>query len=81
MTETRRWPLRYGFAALAVAAAVGLAFVPALGPAGGSLMFMAVLLGAWFGGLGPGVLATLASVRLVAGATTTSVGLRCWAPR
>src|SRR5262249_11414689 len=55
MTKTRRWPLRYGFALLAVAAAVGLALVPVLRPAGGSLLLMAVLLGAWFGGLGPGL--------------------------
>ena len=55
MTKTRRWPIRYGFAALAFAAGVGLAFVPVLSRAGGSLMFMVVLLGAWFGGLGPGL--------------------------
>src|SRR5262245_738434 len=58
---TRRWPLRYGFALLAVAAALGLAFVPVLGPAGASLLLMAVLLSAWFGGLGPG----LSSVALI----------------
>ena len=56
MMKTRRWPLRYGFALLAVAAAVGLALVPVLKPAGGSLLLMAVLLSAWSGGLGPGLL-------------------------
>src|SRR5262245_48932330 len=61
MTKTRRWPLRYGFALLAVAAAIGLAFVPVLRPAGASLLLMAVLLSAWFGGLGPG----LSSVALI----------------
>jgi PAS domain S-box-containing protein len=55
MMKTRRWPLRYGFALLAVAAAVGLALVPVLKPAGGSLLLMAVLLSAWCGGLGPGL--------------------------
>jgi PAS domain S-box-containing protein len=55
MTKMRRWPVRYGFALLAVAAAIGLAFVPVLRPAGASLLLMAVLLSAWFGGLGPGL--------------------------
>ena len=57
---TSRWPLRYGFALLAVAAAIGLA-LPVLRPAGASLLLMAVLLSAWFGGLGPG----LSSVALI----------------
>jgi PAS domain-containing protein len=55
MTKTRRWPLRYGFALMALAAAVGLALVPVLRPAGASLLLMTVLLSAWFGGLGPGL--------------------------
>jgi PAS domain S-box-containing protein len=55
MTKSRRWQLRYGFALLAVVAAVGLASVPVLKPAGGSLLLMSVLLGAWYGGLGPGL--------------------------
>jgi PAS domain S-box-containing protein len=55
MTNTRRWPLSYGFGLLAVATAVGLAVVPVLKPAGGSLLLMAVLLSAWFGGMGPGL--------------------------
>ena len=33
----------------------GLAFVPVLRPAGASLLLMAVLLSAWYGGLGPGL--------------------------
>src|SRR5689334_19613697 len=52
---TRRWPLRYGFAVLALASAVGLTLVPVLEPAGPGLLLMAVLLSAWFGGRGPGV--------------------------
>src|SRR5262245_17754042 len=58
---TRRWPLRYGFALLAVAPAIGLAFLRGWRPAGACLLLMAVLLSAWFGGLGPG----LSSVALI----------------
>src|SRR5262245_55919291 len=56
MTKTSRWPLRYGFALMAVFGALVLAVVPVLKPAGGSLLLMAVLLRAWFGGFGPGLL-------------------------
>src|SRR5262249_58971327 len=64
MKKTRRWPLRYGFALLAVAAAVGLALVPVSKPAGGSLLLMAVLLSAWVGGLRPGLF-NVAPIRLL----------------
>ena len=58
---TRRWPLRYGFALLAVAAAIGPGVRARVEAGRRSLLLMAVLLSAWFGGLGPG----LSSVALI----------------
>jgi PAS domain S-box-containing protein len=64
MTKKRRWPIRYGFALLAFAGAISLAFAPVLSPAGGSLLIMAVLLSAWFGGMGPGLFSVVLIVLL-----------------
>ncbi len=63
MRAARPWPARYGAAALAVAVALGLqaVLIPLFG--GGSdsspfmIFFAAVIVAAWFGGLGPGLLA------------------------
>jgi PAS domain S-box-containing protein len=57
--------VRYAVAVCSVAAGVALRF--ALGPALGSTLpyitfFPAIMLAAWFGGLGPGILATLLSL-------------------
>ena len=57
MNAPRRHPLaRYGFALLAVAGA--LASIAKVGLAASSLLFLAVFLSAWYGGLGPGLFAT-----------------------
>lgn len=65
--------LRYGLAAVAVGAAALLThFLAGLGDAGITpLFFAAVLLSAWYGGLGPGLLGTLLS-----GAATTYLLVR-----
>ena len=63
MTNARRSAfLRYGFAALATAAAVGLRY--AMGPVLGAkapllLLVLPVIVGSWYGGVGPGLLATV----------------------
>jgi signal transduction histidine kinase/CheY-like chemotaxis protein len=54
----RHVSLRYGAAVLAVAAAVALAQVAGGGPLPGAIFFFAVLVSAWYGGRGPGLLAT-----------------------
>lgn len=66
--------LRYGMALLAVALAVALALLakpglsPGLAPEARSLLlFGAVLASAWYGGLGPGLLATLLAAALSGG--------------
>jgi PAS domain S-box-containing protein len=59
LPRTVRHPLlRYGVAVLAVAVAVALLFIPRIGPGLASILFFAVLVSAWVGGLGPGLLAT-----------------------
>ncbi|MDR3633277.1 MAG: ATP-binding protein [Isosphaeraceae bacterium] len=49
--------LRYGAAVLAVVLAVALTRLPAVGQFLGVLFFLAVFVSAWYGGLGPGLLA------------------------
>ena len=53
-----RSPMRYAVAALAVTAAVGAIRLPVVGSGMFFLLFLAVLVAAWYGGLGPGLLAT-----------------------
>jgi len=60
----RRWLVRYGVAVLAVGVAITLMRVPDVGPGFASLLFFAVLVSAWYGGLGPGLLATALPVVL-----------------
>jgi signal transduction histidine kinase len=55
---TRSTYLRYGIALLAVVVAIGVLFIPRIGGQLGLTLFFAVLLSAWYGGLGPGVFAT-----------------------
>jgi PAS domain-containing protein len=59
------WPIRYGIPVLAVAAAA-VVLSPQLGKGAASVPFFAVLISAWYGGLGPGIFAT---------ALTTATGL------
>jgi PAS domain S-box-containing protein len=58
MTKVTRWTLRYGVALLAVATAFAFLLIPELGKGLGSILFLAVLIASWYGGLGPGLLAT-----------------------
>ena len=56
-------PTRYAAAAAAVAAAVGLTMLaPSMERCPTPLFFAAVMAAAWYGGLGPGLLATALSV-------------------
>jgi PAS domain S-box-containing protein len=58
MVKMTRWTFRYGVAVLAVATAIALLLIPELGKGLGSILFLAVLIAASYGGLGPGLLAT-----------------------
>ncbi len=60
MNPPRRHPLiRYGLAPLTVALAVQVVYVPSVGIASASsLLYIAVLMSAWWGGVGPGLFAT-----------------------
>jgi PAS domain S-box-containing protein len=51
-------PIRYGGAVLAVAACLGAVSLPEIGEKLSIVLYLAVLLVAWYGGLGPGLLAT-----------------------
>jgi PAS domain S-box-containing protein len=56
MVRTNHWSLRYGIAVAAVVwSTASLLLVPAIGRSGAIIPFFAVLISAWFGGLGPGV--------------------------
>jgi PAS domain S-box-containing protein len=59
MVNSKRWPFRYGFAVLAVAAAIALTTIPVIGRGLISLLFLAVFVSAGYGGLGPGLFATV----------------------
>jgi signal transduction histidine kinase/ActR/RegA family two-component response regulator len=59
MNPTQRPALtRYGVAILAVFTALFLLALPRIGEALGSVLFLAVLVSAWYGGMGPSLLAT-----------------------
>ena len=58
MPKMTYWPLRYGVAVVAVAAAIAFLLIPQIGKGLGSILFLAVLISAWYGGVGPGLLAT-----------------------
>ncbi len=59
MARTKHWFLRYGIAVAAVVwSTASLLLVPAIGRSGVSIPFFAVLISAWFGGLGPGAFTT-----------------------
>jgi PAS domain S-box-containing protein len=59
MIRMTRWWLRYGVAVLAVVAAVASMAIPETGKGLGAILFLAVLVATWWGGLGPGLLATV----------------------
>ena len=50
--------LRYGVAVLAAVAAWALVLIPVIGRSFASVLFFAVLVSAWFGGMRPGLLTT-----------------------
>ena len=50
--------VRYGGAVLAVAVCLALISLPEIGEKFSNVLYLAVLLVAWYGGLGPGLLAT-----------------------
>ncbi len=52
-------PMRYAVATLAVALAIGPLFLPGLGQGMGGVLLFGVLIAAWYGGLGPGIWASL----------------------
>jgi PAS domain S-box-containing protein len=58
MAKMTRWPFRYGVAVLAVATTLAFLAMPEIGKGLASIVFLAVLIAAWYGGLGPGLLAT-----------------------
>jgi PAS domain S-box-containing protein len=59
MTKRTAWYLHYGAAVLAVVAAVVMMAIPVVGKGLGAILFLAVLVSSWYGGLGPGFLATV----------------------
>ncbi len=60
-------PLRYAVSSLAVAVSVGLLFIPGLGQGLAGFLFFAVLVSAWYGGVGPGLAATALILALMLG--------------
>src|SRR5436305_6368965 len=58
MTKLTRWALHYGVAVLAVVTALALLAIPEIGKGLASVLYLAVFIGARYGGLGPGQLAT-----------------------
>ena len=59
MVRTNHWSLRYAIAVAAVVCTTAsMLLVPAIGRSGVSIPFFAVLISAWFGGLGPGAFTT-----------------------
>ena len=56
----RHWLVRYGIAAAAILRMLSRSFrIPVIGQGLGVLVFLAIFLSAWYGGLGPGLFATL----------------------
>ncbi len=67
---------RYGFALLTIAAGWALMAIPEIGEGAGTpiiVYFFAIMLSAWYGGLGPGLLATALIVLL-----TTRIPMPTW---
>jgi two-component system CheB/CheR fusion protein len=58
MGKMMRWMTGYGMAVLAVATGIAFLLIPEVGKGFGSILYLAVLVAAWYGGLGPGLFAT-----------------------
>jgi PAS domain S-box-containing protein len=79
MAKISYLPLRYAVAVLAVVVAVAFLFIPQIGKGLGSVLFLAVLISAWYGGMGPGLLATaLITVVAVLGLVFFEPGFAPW---
>ncbi len=67
MAKMTRWTLRYGVAILAVATTIVFLSLPEIGKGLASIVYLAVIIAAWYGGLGPGLFATglIAAVAIV----------------
>ncbi len=78
MAKMTRLAFRYGVAVLAVATALALILIPHIGKGLISLLYLAVLVAAWYGGLGPGLLATVLIVVLAALSLTSEPDLAPW---
>jgi PAS domain S-box-containing protein len=63
MGRANHWSVRYGIAVAAVIwSTASLLLVPAIARSGATIPFFAVLISAWFGGLGPGVFTIVVGV-------------------
>src|SRR4051812_2772841 len=58
LSKRRRRSLRYGVAVSAAAAGLAVLSLPGIGGSLTDALFFAVLVSAWYGGLGPGLLTT-----------------------
>ena len=67
MAKMTQWTLRYGVAVVAVVTAIVFLSIPEIGKGLASIVYLAVIIAAWYGGLGPGLLATglIAAVAIV----------------
>jgi PAS domain S-box-containing protein len=78
MAKMTRWTFRYGVSVVAVATAVAFLMIPEIGKGLVSLLYLAVLVGAWYGGLGPGLLATTLTAVIVGLAVAVDPDLAPW---
>jgi PAS domain S-box-containing protein len=58
LAKLTRLALRYGVAVLAVAISIAFLALPEIGKGSGAILYLAVVVAAWYGGLGPGLLST-----------------------
>lgn len=72
MASIQRLTVRYGVAVLAVAAAIALVLIPVIGKGLTAVVFLAVFVSARYGGLGPGLLATML-IALIAASVCTRI--------
>ncbi len=57
--KSTHWLLRYGIALLVVAVSIAILFIPVIGRGLLTILFLAILISAWQGGIGPGLFATI----------------------
>ncbi len=72
------WPVRYGVAAAAIFIVIALMQIRSIAPGIAPVVFLAIFFSAWYGGIGPGLFATvlfegiIVAVAIHSGATFTS---------